>query len=153
MGLQRLRQWIDSLRGRNHSTRVSMHDGARSDHLYVDLEVCDSTGQRQDTRIGYALGPATTISLRIPALSFYEEATTTDLWDALLTVRRRLERRGYLLLCNACRRDCHPSPDAPAMDLVAHTPAGSSSVEWCYMFDAADADLVGTIAQQQRLRR
>ena len=80
-----------------------------------------------------------------------------DYFECLVAVRHRLEREGALLLCQGARRNVWPSGMARSMGagLKAYVlvngrpPTTDDLVE---IFDPAERDDVGTVAEQERAR-
>ncbi|WP_201644646.1 hypothetical protein [Paraburkholderia metrosideri] len=71
--------------------------------------VAASDGSRQPCRLIYiARGQEVALTASIP-FAGEQQFIGQNLFDALNKLRLRLEDAGYLLLCNAARRDTYPS--------------------------------------------
>ncbi|MEK2490690.1 hypothetical protein WN990_14120 [Kitasatospora purpeofusca] len=91
------------------------------------------------------------IKLASPSSAIWT-ATGDDLFEALKSVRLQIEPLGYLLLCNGARVDAHPS------GMLRDMTGGSTLYilkmrrvprERVFIFDRAEADTVGTVADQR----
>ena len=74
----------------------------------VIAEIASLSGARESCEIKFVQGTPLTIDVqshRFGAMCL----TGENLFDALCKLRLRLEGDGYLLLCNAARRDAYPS--------------------------------------------
>ncbi|HEY7023128.1 MAG TPA: hypothetical protein VH349_18565 [Ktedonobacterales bacterium] len=80
----------------------------------VEIKIAAADGDIHLCRVSYISGPSVALTVRSP---MFGEGTFTapDLFDALVAFRLYLEARGYLLLCNAARRDAYPSRMAREM--------------------------------------
>ena len=80
----------------------------------VEVKIAAADGSIHLCRVSSTFGPNVTLTAR--TLVFGASTfTAPDLFDALVAFRVYLEERGYLLLCNAARRDAYPSRMAREM--------------------------------------
>ncbi len=115
--------------------------------------VASRQGETEACEIDYERGPPVVVTLR--SQRFGEMvATDEDVFEALSKLRSRLEEEGFLLLCNAARKDAYPSRMSRQMSggrkIYLLTPGLRGRREDLVdIFDAAPIDHVGTVVEQR----
>ncbi|MFJ4797293.1 hypothetical protein [Kitasatospora purpeofusca] len=109
------------------------------------------TAQREEWHLQLTEEPTFGIKLALPNGAIWT-AAGDDLFEVLKSVRLQIEPLGYLLLCNGSRVDAHPS------GMLRDMTGGSTLYilkmkrvprERVFIFDRAEADTVGTVADQR----
>ena len=80
----------------------------------------------------------------------------SDLFDALMILRKELEGKGFSLLCAGARRDASPSGMTRSMGGARKAyifELGKSATELVDIFAEALPDQIGTVDEQLRLRQ
>jgi len=80
----------------------------------------------------------------------------SDLFDALMRLRKQLEGDGFRLLCAGARRDAYPSGMARSMGNARKAyvcELGKPATELVDIFGEARPAQVGTVDEQQRFRQ
>jgi hypothetical protein len=80
----------------------------------------------------------------------------SDLFDALMSLRKQLEGAGFRLLCAGARRDVYPSGMARSMGNARKAyifELGKPATELVDIFAEARPEQVGTVDEQQRFRQ
>jgi hypothetical protein len=80
----------------------------------------------------------------------------TDLFGALVALRRHLEGMGYRLLCAGARRDVYPSGMARAMGSARKAyvfELGKPAQDVVDIFAQAQLEQVGTVDEQEQFRQ
>lgn len=129
-------------------------DIPRSDHEYLRLQAIHLDGRREAVMVGISYGDPVYFSLRfdVSGQSFSYEAP--DAFAALRQARQWYEPQGWRVLCQGARRDAY------AFGTLLQTHLGeqlhvlkpgqpASDQDTVFIFDDADADQVGTLAEQQ----
>lgn len=105
--------------------------------------------------IDYERGPPAVV--RLHSRHFGEvTATDEDMFEALCKLRVHLEKDGYLLLCNAARKDAYPSRMSRQMAGGRKVYLLKSGVQGrredlVDIFDAAPLAQVGSVAEQRSM--
>jgi len=118
----------------------------------VTLQIASISGISESCEINFEQRSSIDVQIETQCLGTVT-FTDNDLFGALLKLRLQLEQKGYLLLCNAARKDAYPSRMAREMGggrkIYLLTPGVQARREDLVdIFGAASLDQVGTVAKQ-----
>lgn len=118
----------------------------------VNLQIVSFSGLSEPCEINFEPGSPVDIRVETQCLGT-AIFTDNDLFGALSKLRLRLEQKGYLLLCNAARRDAYPSRMVREMGggrkIYLLTPGlQTRRDDLVDVFGAASFDQVGTLEEQ-----
>lgn len=119
----------------------------------ISVAVASKQGETEACEIDYERGPPVVVTLR--SQRFGEMvATDEDVFEALCKLRFSLEEEGYLLLCNAARKDAYPSRMSRQMSggrkvYLLKSGLQGRREDLVDVFDAAPLDHVGTVTEQR----
>ncbi|MDF1680657.1 hypothetical protein [Ponticaulis sp.] len=119
------------------------------------VQVLSKDGSIQQVSISPSAGGAW--SLLVDGLGMQGQVFEgADLFDALIVLRKQLERNGFRLLCAGARRDVLPSGMARSMGgarQVYVLELGKPATTLIDIFSAATSEEVGTVDEQQSFGR
>lgn len=118
----------------------------------VTVQIASISGVLESCDIEFDKGSPIDVRVQTQCLGVVRFADN-DLFGALSKLRLRLEQKGYLLLCNAARKDAYPSRMAREMgggrNIYLLRPGMQARREDLVdIFGEASFDQVGTVAEQ-----
>jgi hypothetical protein len=117
------------------------------------VAIASAVGQEEPCEIEFTRGVPTELtatSQHFGTMSFVDD----NLFSALLKLRLRLEQDGYLLLCNAARKDAYPSRMTLEMGggrkiYLLNSGVQTTREDLVDVLGAASVDQVCTVAEQR----
>lgn len=124
-----------------------------SDHREVKVELENAVGEQVPATITFSRRAPWSLRLDAQGLESID-AQASDLFECLVSVRKKLQERGFKLLCNAARRDVYPSGMSRQMSggacaYVLRMGHPGKSKDIVNIFDPASKDVVASIEDQK----